>query len=233
VIEGVRDVAPLLLGVAPFGLVAGAAAVDAGFSPLLAATMSVVVFAGAAQLAVIELVDSGAAPAVVVTAAVVVNLRYLMYSASFAPYLRSFSRRARPVLTYLLTDQAFALSVTRFEGGEGIAGTDDDPEARQWYYFGAAAALWVTWQVTTVVGIVVGARVPPEWSLEFAIPLTFLALVVPNVEGPASAAAAVVGGVVAVVGIGLPFNLGLIVGATAGIVAGLVVDRASEGGGPA
>lgn len=224
-VEGVRDMTPILLGVAPFGLVAGATAVDAGFPPVLAAALSVLVFAGASQLAVIDLVGKGAPAGVIVVTAVVVNLRYLMYSASFAPYIRSFARRWRVPLTYLLTDQAFALTVTRFEADTGIAGRTDDPETRQWYYFGAAAVIWVTFQVTTVVGILVGARVPPAWSLEFAVPLTFLALVVPNVEDSASAVAAGVAGTVAVLGIGLPLNLGLTVGALSGVVAGLLVDR--------
>lgn len=219
---------PLLLGVAPFGLVAGAAAVETGFPPSLAVAMSVIVFAGAAQLAVVDLVGNGAAPAVVVATAVVVNLRYLIYSASIAPYFRSFGRGWRGVLGYLLTDHAFALSVTRYESDDPIAGRDADPAARKWFYFGAAIALWVTWIATTVVGVVVGAKVPPGWSLEFAVPLTFLALLAPTVEDRTTGVAAVVAGGVAVGTAGLPLNLGLPVGALAGVLAGATVDAVTK-----
>jgi predicted branched-subunit amino acid permease len=229
--EGARSVAPLLVGVAPFGLVTGATAVDAGFPPGLTVAMSALVFAGASQLAVIELVRSGATPAVVVGTAAVVNLRYLMYSASVAPYFRSFGRVWRTLLGYLLTDQTFALSVTRYERADGPAGRGGDPAARKWYYVGVAVPVWAVWMAGTVAGVVVGARVPPEWSLGFAIPLTFLALLVPAVGDRSTAVAAAVAGVVAVGGAGLPFNLGLVVAALVGVTAGAAVDR-RDGGGP-
>jgi predicted branched-subunit amino acid permease len=214
----------MVLGVAPFGVIAGAAAVDAGFSPVLTVAMSAVVFAGASQLAIVDLVGSGAAPFVVVGTAVVVNLRYLMYSASIAPYFRSFGRVWRPVLGYLLTDQAFALSVTRYESEADLAGRDAGTMEKKWFYVGGAGTLWTVWMLTTVAGVVVGAQVPPSWSLEFAIPLTFLALLVPAIEGHASAAAALVAAAVAVGGVELPLNLGLVVGALAGVVVGAATD---------
>jgi predicted branched-subunit amino acid permease len=224
-VAGAREMAPMILGVAPFGVIAGAAAVDAGFSPVLTVAMSAIVFAGASQLAIVDLVGGGAAPLVVVGTAVVVNLRYLMYSASIAPYFRSFGRAWRPVLGYLLTDQAFALSVTRYESENDLAGQGADPLERKWFYVGGAATLWTVWMATTVVGVVVGAQVPPSWSLEFAIPLTFLALLVPAIEDRSSAVAAVAAGSVATVGVELPLNLGLVVGALSGVVFGAATDH--------
>ncbi len=215
-LEGARAVAPVLLGVIPFGLVAGATAVDVGLSGLQAVGLSVLVFAGASQLAAIELLGGDAPLAVVVATALVINLRMLMYSASIAPYFQEIATRWRAVLAYLLTDQAYALSVTRFG--------DDRPVRRRWYYLGAALLLWGVWQVCTVLGVLVGARVPDSLPLGFAVPLTFLALLVPAVTDRASAAAAAVGGTGAVVGAGLPLNLGLIAGAVVGILAGLAVE---------
>lgn len=215
VVAGVRDVSPLLLGVAPFGLVAGVTAVEAGFPPEIAVAMSVIVFAGAAQLALIDLVGQGAAPAVVAATGLIVNLRYLMYSASIAPRFRRYAARWRALCSYLMTDQAYALTVVR----EGPVRA---------YYLGAAATLWVTWQATTVAGVVVGASIPPAWNLSFAIPLTFLALLVPAVEDYPTLSAALVGGVVATAGVGLPFNLGLVVGALAGVGVGAVVALRTE-----
>jgi len=206
-LAGVRDVAPMLLGVAPFGLVAGVAAIEAGFPAEVAVGMSVLVFAGAAQLALIELIGGGGAPAIAAATALVVNLRYLMYSASIAPQFRRYSARWRTLLSYLMTDQAYALTVVR----EGPVRA---------YYLGAALAMWITWQVTTVAGVLVGASIPSSWDLSFAVPLTFLALLAPAVEGRPTLAAALAGGAVATLGVGLPFNAGLLAGALSGIAAG-------------
>ena len=224
VFAGVRDVAPFLVGIAPFALVAGAAVVAADLPPELAVGLSVLVFAGASQLAAVDLLSADAHAAVVVLTVLVINLRMVMYSASLAPYLDRLSLRERAPVAYLLTDQAFALSVTRFE---------EDDVARTWYYLGVGLSLWVVWQVCTVVGVVVGARVPEGVPLEFAVPLTFIALLVPAVKGRATGTAALVAGGVALALATAPFNLGLVAGALAGVGGGLLAERAGgsdEGG---
>lgn len=214
-VAGSRAVAPVAVGVVPFGLVAGVAAVEADLGIAGAMGLSTVVFAGAAQLAAIELLADDAPLWVVVATALVINARMFMYSASIAPHLAAASRRVRAGAAYLLTDQAYALSVLRFR----------EHRSRAAYYFGVAAPLWVVWVSCTLVGAVVGARLPEWLPLGFAVPLTFLALVVPAVEDRPGAVAAVVGGGVAVAGAGLPFNLGLLAGATAGIGAGVAAER--------
>jgi 4-azaleucine resistance transporter AzlC len=216
ILDGTRAAAPVLVGVVPFGLIAGAAAVDMGLTVLQAVGLSVFVFAGASQLAAIELLGQDAPLVVVVVTALVINLRMLMYSASIAPHFRDAATRWRAGLAYLLTDQAYALSITRFDA--------DRPVRRRWYYLGCALPLWGVWQVCTVLGVVLGARVPTSIPLDFAVPLTFLALLVPAIDDRASAAAAAVGGSGAVVGAGLPLNLGLIAGAFAGVVTGLAAE---------
>ncbi|WP_336336856.1 AzlC family ABC transporter permease [Haloarcula brevis] len=219
--RGARDAVPLLLGIVPFGLVAGIAAVNAGFGLPTAVGLSVVVFAGASQIAALELLRQDTPLSVVVATAVVINLRYLMYSASIAPYFREFTARWKAALAYVLTDQAYALSVASYRS--------DRPVDRKWYYLGAAVTLWAVWQVTTVAGALLGTGVPDAWGLEFAIPLVFLAILVPAIEDRASAVAAVVGGALAVLGAGLPLNLGLLVGSAVGIAAGVVTERFPEG----
>jgi 4-azaleucine resistance transporter AzlC len=215
-LDGARTVAPVMVGIVPFGLVAGAAAVRVGLSGLHAVGLSVLVFAGASQLAAIELLGDNTPAAVVVVTVLVINLRMTMYSASLAPYLQEFSTRWRAAMAYILTDQAYALSVAEFRVDESVN--------RKWYYLGTAVPLWVVWQICTVVGVVVGARVPDSLPLQFAVPLTFLAILVPTITDSPSAVAAGVGGSIAVVGSGLPLNLGLITGAVTGVVAGLVVE---------
>jgi len=218
--RGVRDVSPLLLGIVPFGVVAGIAAAEAGMSVLQALGMSVVIFAGASQLAAIELVGQGTPLTIVVVTAVVINLRMLMYSASIAPYFQSLPSRARSGLAYLLTDQAYALSIARYRDGDGVD--------RVAYYLGVAVTLWVVWQITTVAGALAQAGIPESLGLEFTVPLVFLALLVPAMEDRPTTVAGLVGGTVAAVAGILPLNLGLLVGATVGIVAGLLAERQME-----
>lgn len=216
--DGARAVAPFLLGVAPFGLVVGVTAVNVGFTPLQAVGMSLLLFTGAAQLALIELVGRGAPFAVAAATALVVNLRYLMYSASLAPYFRRFSLPTKWLGAYGMTDHAYALSVVKFRE------TAPDERSRAWYYFGAATPVWVVWMSTTVAGALLGKTVPSELSLEFAVPLMFMALLFPAVEDRPTATAAVVAGGTAVVAAVLPFNLGLVTAATLGIAAGVATE---------
>ncbi|MFB6177125.1 MAG: AzlC family ABC transporter permease [Halobaculum sp.] len=217
-LDGVRAVAPILLGAAPFGLVAGAAAVGADLTVAQAMGLSTVVFAGASQLAAIDLLGQNASVAVVVGTALVINARMVMYSASIAPYFENLSSRRRALVAYLLTDQAYALSITRFrQHGSSL-----------WFYLGTAAPLWLVFVAATAVGAVVGARVPAWLPLEFTIPLTFLAVLVPAIVDRESQAAAVVAGTVAVLGANLPYNLGLLAGAGTGIAAGLLVGGLTD-----
>ncbi|MFB6103031.1 MAG: AzlC family ABC transporter permease [Haloplanus sp.] len=220
---GVRATLPLLLGLIPFGLVAGVAAVDAGLSPVQAVGLSAVVFAGASQLAAVDLLGRDASIAVVVLTAVVINLRMSMYSASIAPYFESFRRRWEVLCAYLLTDMSYALAIAEFSEDEApTSGTADTH--RRWYYLGAAGTIWAVWQAATVAGVVLGASIPDEWGVSFAVPLVFLSLLVPELSDRPRVIAALVGGSVAVAGSGWPLNLGLLGGALAGVAAGTAVE---------
>ncbi|MES3159970.1 MAG: AzlC family ABC transporter permease [Halorubrum sp.] len=214
---GVRDASPILLGLVPFALVTGIAAVEIGFTLTQTVGLSVLVFAGASQLAALELLGENAPLAVVIGTAVVINLRMVMYSASIAPYFARYGRRVRAGLAYLLTDPAYALSVAEF--------VENDDRTRWKYYLGAAGVLWLVWQVATVGGVLLGASVPEEWGLTFAVPLVFLALLVPTMKDRPTTAAGAVAGAVAVVAAGLPLNLGLLAGAVGGVLAGVVAEE--------
>jgi 4-azaleucine resistance transporter AzlC len=216
-VAGARTAAPFLLGVAPFGLVVGVTALEVGFTAVQAVAMSVALFTGAAQLAMIELVGRGAPLSVVVVTAVVVNLRYLMYSASLAPYFRRFSVPIKWLGGYAMTDHSYALAVVEFRE------TTPDERSRAWYYFGAAAPVWVVWIATTVVGVAVGASIE-GLSLAFAVPLMFMALLFPAIEDRPTAIAGAVAGVAAAVGTVLPLNVGLVTAAGFGIAAGVGVE---------
>ena len=213
--------APLLVGVAPFGLAFGVAAGQSSIGGLVGYASSLIIFAGAAQLAVVQLFDAGATAAVIIATALVINARHFMYSAALAPHFKEFSPRWRFVLPYIMTDQAFAVSVTRFE-------TYTDPEYKRRFFTGSGLGLWGTWQLSTGLGTIAGATVPDSWSLDFAIPLVFLGLLIPAVRNRPGLTAAVVGGAVAVIGASSPYNLGLIIGASSGIAAGVIVERVTE-----
>ena len=210
-----------MLGIVPFGLVAGVSAASVGLSDFQAVMLSALVFAGASQLAGLQLIASGAPVFVILLTTFFINLRFAMYSASLAPYLARLGVASRSALAYLMTDQAYALSVARFV-------REPDMPHKGFYYLGFAAPIWCVWLVATAVGAVVGAQVPEGWSLEFAIPLIFTALIVPAVTDRASVAAALAASVTVVVMHALPFNLSLIVAALVGIGTGVVVETVTK-----
>lgn len=210
--------APLALGVAPFGLVVGATAIDEGLHLSEAVGFSVLVFAGASQLAAIDLLGDGAPLLVAIGTALVINLRMVMYSASLTPHAAGIAPLRRGLMAYLLVDQAYALSVVRWEQRA------ESPAARFAFYVGIAGPLWLVWQVTTVLGAVAGSEVPDAIPLSFTVTLVFLAVLVPTLTDRPRIVAAVVAGAVAVVGQGLPANLALVAGALSGIAAGAVVE---------
>jgi 4-azaleucine resistance transporter AzlC len=221
---GVKAELPILLGVSPFGLIYGVLALSAGLPAALAFAMSSVVFAGSAQFVGAPLLGSGAPAIVVIATTFVINLRHLLYGASVAPYLRSLSLRWKCLLAYLLTDEVYAVAITRFSRE---AETAPGVSYRHWYYLGAGLAQWSAWQAATAVGILVGAQIPAGWALDFTVALTFIALVVPALTDRPSVAAALSAGIVAVAAAGWPYKLGLIAAAITGIVTGLAVE---EGG---
>ena len=213
-LDGARTTLPLLPGVAPFGLVAGIAAVDSGLSPLVAVSMSMLIFAGASQLAAIQLMTAGAAPLVVLLTIMVINLRFAMYSASIAPHFGHLGRLQKLLAGYLLVDQSYGMSIVRY-------GSMPE-EAKLPFYLGIGMAIWPVWQGATLIGALLGTSVPEVWSLEFTMPLVFLAMLIAAVRDVPLLVAALTGGIVATLGHGMPFKLGIITGAVSGIAAGVV-----------
>jgi 4-azaleucine resistance transporter AzlC len=221
-LAGCRDEAPILLGVVPFGMIYGLVAVGAGLPAFTAQAMSSVVFAGSAQFIAAQLIHEGAPAAAVVLTVFLVNLRHALYSASVAPHVKHLGATWKGILAYLLTDEAYAVAISRYHR-DGQRG-EVFPH-RHWYFLGAGLALWATWQWSTALGVFFGARVPQGWSLDFALPLTFIALVFPSLKDRAGSASALSAGVLAVLAAGLPYKLGLMLAASAGIAVGLAVEK--------
>ena len=214
---GARAEIPLLIGVFPFGMIYGALALNAGLSASAAQSMSSIVFAGSAQFITTELVHQLTPGPVIVLTIAVVNLRHMLYSASLAPYLASLSTRWKVLLGYLLTDEAYAPTAIHYEK-EGVTPWG------HWFLLGAGLALWTNWQISTGLGIFLGTAIPESWSLDFALPLTFIAMVVPVLKNRPAVAAAISAGVVALVAYSLPYKLGLILAALVGITVGTVLE---------
>ena len=220
---GVRAQLPILLGTMPFGMIYGIAATNAGLPVEVALGMSLFVFAGSSQFIAAELFASGTPGAIIMLTTFVVNLRHMLYSASLASYLRHLSRAWKYLLAFLLTDEAYAVAITHYEAG---AATPARGTSRHWYMLGAGVTLWVTWQISTAAGVLLGAQVPPGWGLDFTLALTFIALVIPTLKDRPMLLAALVAGIAALAGHGLPYNLGLIIAVLAGIAAGVGAERA-------
>lgn len=214
--RGARETLPLLPGVVPFGLVYGIAARAAHISPSLTQAMSVIIFAGSAQFAVVTLVAAGTPALILVVTAAILNLRHLLYSVSLAPTLRATPRRWRLVVAYLLTDETYGTVI-------GRAGAYQ-PLERAAYVIGSGLCLWSSWQLSTLAGVLAGAQIPDSWSLDFAAPLTFIALLVPLLADRSAVWAAAVAAVAAGVSFGAPLKLGIVIAACAGMAAGLVAD---------
>jgi len=217
-LAGAREIAPVLVGMLPFGLVTGVAATASGLTPLQGIALSMLSFSGIAQLVVCQLIAAGSPAIVVVGAGSIVSLRFVMYSAAVSPHLAHLDRRWRALLAFLMTDQSFSMTAARFSA-------PGDRSARHWHTLGASLTLYLAWQAVVVAGIAVGAQVPERWSLDFAVVLTFIALLVPAVRTRADLAGAMVAAAVALAALGLPYRLSLVAASLAGIGAGLAIER--------
>lgn len=221
-LSGMKAVIPLLIGVVPFSLVTGLLAINAGFSPGETIAMSCLIFAGASQLAVIDLVNQNAAEIVIIFTGIIINLRFCMYSASLAPHFKGLSFPLRALLAYLITDHAYAVSIVAFN--------NERKAYKHLFFAGAAITLWCVWQITLIIGVFIGVLVPPHWPLDFAIPLTFLALMFLSLTSKYALVAAVVAGGIMLLTHGLPYNFGLFLSALGGVLAGFLSDRWSSDG---
>ena len=214
-LEGVKDISVLIPGIIPFGMVAGIAAVSAGMDSIQAISASLLIFAGASQLVASGLMQQGAPVAIIVLAALTVNLRFLLYSTALAPHMRPLTPLTRAINAYLMTDQAYAFGYRRY--------AERAPQRHpHHYYLGTALPLFVTWQLSTIAGILLGSGIPDYWGLDFAVPLCFIALLVPTVKDRPSLLAAITGGGIAILAGGLPWKLSLVLGAICGIAVAVI-----------
>lgn len=215
---GVRAELPLLLGVIPFGLVFGVLGLQAGLPGWAVVAMSSVVFGGSSQVVFAQLWGAAVPLPVIVGTVGVVNLRHALYSASAAQLLGRMPLRWKLTLAYLLTDEAFMAAVGRLSAGP-------QTPHRHWFLFGTGFALWASWQLATLGGVLLGAVIPAGWSLDFSIALTFIALLVPGLHRRSELIAAAIAAMVALLAQGVPYKLWIVLAALAGMTAGMAARR--------
>jgi predicted branched-subunit amino acid permease len=221
--RGLRAALPFVIVVAPFGLLFGVVGTEAGLDIAQVMGFTVLVIAGASQFTALQLMADGAPTLIVVASALAVNLRMAMYSASLAPYLGQAPFWQRAFAAYINVDQTYALGHAEYEARPEMTVAE-----RMSFFFGTATPIIPVWVGATAVGIWVGAALPPALGLDFAVPITFIALIAPALRTLAHVAAAVTSVVMAVVLGFLPWNLWLLVAGLAAMIVGAEVERRME-----
>jgi 4-azaleucine resistance transporter AzlC len=222
--DGARATVPMLIGSAPFGVIFGTLVSTGPLAWWHGELMSLAVYAGSAQFIALGLVAGGASFAVVLATTLIVNLRHLLYSATLAPHVAHLPLRWRATLGALLTDEAFAVAYAHYRhAGPGTLGPH--------YFFGSSLAMYLNWQVWTVVGLSFGAIFPGlrTLGLDFAMAATFIAIVVPQLAAPRHLAAALTAGALACCWQGWPYKLGLLGAVAAGVAVGVALSRRRPG----
>ncbi len=218
--QGFRDGTPFILVIVPFGAVFGVVATEAGLNVAQVMGFSVLVIAGAAQFVAVQMMQENAPVLIVLAASLAVNLRMAMYSASLAPHLGKISWWKRGVISYFMVDQTYAASILKYDQTPGMTHAQ-----KLSYYMGVVTPICPLWYLATWGGAVLGTAIPSDLPIDFAVPITFLALIVPMLRTFAHVAAAMASIIGVLVFAFLPFNLGLLVAALLAMITGAEVER--------
>ena len=217
-LKGVIDVSPLMIPVVPFGLIFGVLAIDVGFTPMETMGMSLIIFGGASQIVLLQLFSGGASSLVIISSVGAVNSRHLLYGAVVSEHLSDLKLIWKIIISYFLIDQAFARSNEYFKKNKD--------ENKYFHLVGGGATCWIIWQSTTFLGIILGAAIPEKLGLSFAIPLTFLALLINDFRKFVNVFVIIVSGLVATLGYNIiPFKAYVIVAALIGLLSAIILTK--------
>tara|TARA_B100000579_G_C22842204_1_gene862208 strand:- start:590 stop:1285 length:696 start_codon:yes stop_codon:yes gene_type:complete len=216
--KGVLDVLPLLIPVVPFGLIIGVIGIELGFSPVFVYATSLIVFSGSAQIVLFQLISGGASPVITLTSVGVTNSRHLLYGAVLSEYLEDLSTTWKAFLSYFLVDQSFALSHRFFKKNTSL-------KNKHYYLLGSGFTLWFIWQISTLIGIFLGSIVPEELGLSFAIPLTFLSLIVHEFRKYDHLLVIFVSGFLAILFYDIPFKAYIIAASLAALIVASIITN--------
>ena len=217
-LKGIVDVSPLMIPVVPFGLIFGVLAIDIGFSPVETMAMSLIIFGGASQIVLLQLFSGGASSLVIISSVGAVNSRHLLYGAVVSEHLSDLKLVWKIIISYFLIDQAFAISNDYLKKNKD--------SNRYFHLVGGGATCWVIWQSTTLLGIILGAAIPEKLGLSFAVPLTFIAILVNDFRKVLNVIVIIVSGLVATFGFNyIPYKAYVIVAAFFGLVVAFILTQ--------
>ena len=216
--QGVIQELPLQLGVFPFGIIYGVMAIESGLTFLQALLMSSIIFGGASQIAFVQLFSNSTPYGVIVTTVGAINSRHLLYSISMVEYLNKLSLSWRVMLAYLLTDEAYAVSIRKFIN-------DSDNSLLHYHLLGSGITLFVSWQISTLFGVWLGNDLPEFLDLQFIIPLTFIAIIIPMIKSKSTLITVISSGISALIFKNLDINFWIILSGLTGILAGMALSR--------
>jgi len=217
-VKGITDVSPLMIPVVPFGLIFGVLAIEIGFTPFETMGMSLIIFGGASQIVLLQLFSGGASSLVIISSVGAVNSRHLLYGAVVSEHLSDLKIIWKIIISYFLIDQAFAMS------NEYLKKNKD--HNRYFHLVGGGATCWVIWQSTTFLGIILGAAIPEKLGLSFAVPLTFLALLVNDFRKFINVIVIIVSGLIATIGYNyIPFKAYILIAALAGLFTAMILTK--------
>ncbi len=221
--EGIRDQASVAMGIAAWGLMTGVAMVQSGLSPLEALLMTLIVYAGSAQLAAVPMIAAGAPLWVILAAAFCVNLRFVVFSAHLRPYLMHLPRWQRMVTGYVTGDLSYVFFARRFPHPGQSA---DELERQQAYLMGNCAVNYLAWMTASVVGVALANVIPTAWGLGFAGILALLGVLSSLASSPLRIVSAGVAGAAAVVAWALPLKLNILVAIACSVALCLLLEKA-------
>ena len=220
-LKGITDVSPLMIPVVPFGLIFGILSIDIGFSPLATMGMSLIIFGGASQIILLQLFSGGASSLVIISSVGAVNSRHLLYGAVISEHVSDLKLIWKIIISYFLIDQAFAVSNQYFKKNK--------EKNRYFHLIGAGFTCWIIWQSTTFLGIILGAAIPEKLGLSFAIPLTFLAILINDLRKMINIIVIIVSGLVALFGYNyVPYKAYVIVAALAGLLTAFILTKVKK-----
>ena len=216
--QGVLQELPLQLGVFPFGIIYGVMAIESGLTFLQALLMSSIIFGGASQIAFVQLLSNSTPYGVIVTTVGAINSRHLLYSISMVEYLNNLSLSWRVTLAYLLTDEAYAVSIRKFIN-------NSDNSILHYHLLGSGITLFLSWQISTLFGVWLGNDLPEFLDLQFIIPLTFIAIIFPMIKSKSTLITVISSGISALFFKNLDINFWIILSGLTGILAGMTSSR--------
>jgi 4-azaleucine resistance transporter AzlC len=220
-VKGMTDVSPLMIPVVPFGIIFGVLAIDLGLSPITTMAMSIIIFGGASQIIFLQLFSAGASSLIILSSVGAVNSRHLLYGAVLSEHMSDFKMTWKIIISYFLVDQAFAVTNSYLKKS-----TDKN---KAFHSFGAGATCWIIWQTTTIIGIFLGSIIPEKLGLSFAVPLTFLALIVDDLRKFTNIIVIIISGSIATFGYEIiPFKAYVIVAALSGLIVAMILTKSQR-----